>query len=324
MSACVPALLELKIALDENTPSKVRFHYSDNLIDTIETIFIGHLIKLPRIIYTGDEDEQHANFLLLKGLIRALHITNRLKIILSNENTLRNLITALTTIVELEKSTNLLEENYSLRLVPDTLVDAHIVSIQNPTPWKEFKNIRNRKLETIIGDICKLLAQNSDVRNLVLDNLLAAFGMNVERYNEILVLFQYFIGDTDKLGPVIDLAILEELLNEIRWNLAVEANTASSSLQHEYSGPSQWYADRTEGLYESAISIRTTDFNVQADSTKIVNADDAITLNDVKMNILHICLVLETVGLYAAALKEKFQTFLLKSLHRILERAGEC
>lgn len=319
MSVCVPALLELKIALDEETNRKTKFKYSDTLLESIENIFTAHLIKLPRIIYTGDEDEQRANFLLLKGLIRALSSTNRLKIQLSNENTQKNLITALTSAVELERSMHLLEENYTIRLVEENIAENQ-TAVHNPTPWKEYKNIRNASLETIIRNVCKLLRQNEDARNLILDSLLASFAANSQTCNEILVLFQFFVGKPGSLDSLIDTAILEELLNDTRWDLSIGANT--STRMDQYGGASRWYEDRTEGLYESAISIRTTDVAMQANNNRSLSVDSLITINDAKFNVLHMCLVLETVGLYAEMLKERFQKFLLKSLHRILEKAG--
>lgn len=40
-------------------------------------------------------------------------------------------------------------------------------------------------------------------------------------------------------------------------------------------------------------------------------------------NVLHTCLILETVGRFAVVLQMDFQPFLFKSLHKILEKSGE-
>lgn len=50
---------------------------------------------------------------------------------------------------------------------------------------------------------------------------------------------------------------------------------------------------------------------------------ETITISDVKFNVLHMCLVLETIGLYAEYLGERYQPFLIKSMHRILEKSGK-
>lgn len=50
---------------------------------------------------------------------------------------------------------------------------------------------------------------------------------------------------------------------------------------------------------------------------------DEITIADAMFNVLHTCLVLETVGHFASVLQKDFQPFLFKSLHKILEKSGE-
>lgn len=50
--------------------------------------------------------------------------------------------------------------------------------------------------------------------------------------------------------------------------------------------------------------------------------DDRLTIGDVKFNVLHTCLILETVATYAFYLGSDFQPYLLNSLHRILEKSG--
>ena len=85
------------------------------------------------------------------------------------------------------------------------------------------------------------------------------------------------------------------------------------------------FEDHTEGLYESAISIRCTDVRYNDDKvTEQSQAEiDLITINDAKFNVLHICLVLETVGMLAETIKLDFRSFVLKSLSRVLEKAGK-
>lgn len=84
-------------------------------------------------------------------------------------------------------------------------------------------------------------------------------------------------------------------------------------------GDIKWYEERTLGLYESAIEIKLTDMKL--DSEIIDNTND-LTMNDVKINILHNCLILENIGLIARVLKNDFKPYIFKSLHRVLEKAG--
>lgn len=51
-------------------------------------------------------------------------------------------------------------------------------------------------------------------------------------------------------------------------------------------------------------------------------ADSRLNINEAKFNVQHICLVLETIGLFSVAMKNVFQPFVLRSLHRILEKTG--
>lgn len=50
--------------------------------------------------------------------------------------------------------------------------------------------------------------------------------------------------------------------------------------------------------------------------------DAKLNINEAKFNVQHICLVLETIGLFSATLKNVFQPFVLRTLHRILEKTG--
>lgn len=53
------------------------------------------------------------------------------------------------------------------------------------------------------------------------------------------------------------------------------------------------------------------------------NFHDEITIADAMFNVLHTCLIVETVGQFAMVLQKDFQPFLFKSLHKILEKSGE-
>lgn len=57
-------------------------------------------------------------------------------------------------------------------------------------------------------------------------------------------------------------------------------------------------------------------------SEQTIVETDSITINDAKFNVLHICLMLESVGLFSLELRKHFQSYLQRSLHRLLEKAG--
>lgn len=84
-------------------------------------------------------------------------------------------------------------------------------------------------------------------------------------------------------------------------------------------GQSEWYEDRTDGLYESAISIRVSEVKFREDQADV---EELLTINDVKFNVLHTCLILETIATYATYLGTDFQPYLLNTLHRLLEKSG--
>lgn len=299
-----------------STPSQ----FNDHTFDVVEKIFISHLTKLPRIIYTGDEEEQSAGFNLLNGLIKTLSQTDHIKILLVHEHVLNKLLSALLASVELDRPNELLEEQHSIRIIDETADDC--TKLRTATPWKSFKNLRNQTLMLKLRNTCQLLSRDKSAKELVLTSLLKSFCSNSRNCNEILVLFQNFVLSETEKGEwsTLDAAILEELLAYTHWGLGLQV-TSTTELQMEELGESQWYEDRTEGLYESAISIRMSDVKWKSGSDRI-KTDDILTVNDVKFNVLHTCLVLETVATYASSLGTDFQPYLLNSLHRLLEKSG--
>lgn len=324
MSSCIAPLLQIVIAVevDANTVISRNYSFNAEIIDMIDQIFLTHLIKMPRIICTGDEEDQTAGFSLLCSLLDVLTTTKRVDICLANANILNSLVSVLLTSVELQRPSQLLEEEHSIRVIDEELIDDR--PLRNPTPWKEFKHLQNQSMSQKIQRTCQLLSINAEIRELVLDVLLKSFRSNSRNCNEILVLFQYLMptSKTEVLSSS-DLLILEEILGQTHWELTLQATTTTTtSLKTNEIGDSQWYEDRTEGLYESAVSIRTTDIRWSSFIENQSHDDDIITLNDVKFNALHTCLIIETVAAYATYLGAGYAPFLLNSLHRLLEKAG--
>lgn len=231
MPYCIAALLKIQIALSEEYDSQLS--PANEINDMIENIFISHLTKLPRIIYTGDEEEQMAGFNVLGGLIRTLSKTDHIKISLAPKHVLNKLLSVLLASVELESPMQLLEDQISFR-IRDINAD-ECTKLGTPSPWKTFKSLRNPSLTSKLRHICQLLSQNTFARELILTSLLKSFCKNSSNCNEILILFQNFIlteKPKDGKCSTLDAAILEEILSYTHWGLGLQV-TSTTDLQKE-------------------------------------------------------------------------------------------
>lgn len=317
MEPCLPELFEITIALSQINDSNIStlchstLQKSISNLDIIENILHSHLIKMPRILMTGTADEQTSALRLFKGILQMFADT-KLKIIFSNSELLNKIIGILLTAVELEKSTELLHEEYSIRQF-DQYVEC------GKFPWKLFKNLTAQQVELEIADTCQIIGQ-STASNIFTNYLLDLFHETDRNCNEIIVLLQLTIPHSND-KEIIDLC-LDALLNDIHWELAIQSNQNTALIRNEQEN-SYWHEERTEGLYESAVTIRYTDVRWTENESLNLPTDDIITINDAKFNVLHMCLVLETIGKLALSLKLNFQPFLLRSLHRVLEKTGK-
>lgn len=316
MASCIPALLEINVCLnDEN--KRHYSEYSESVIDIAEESFAAHLINLPRIIYTGDEDEQIVGFLQLQGLVRLLHEANRLKITLSNDDITKKFITVLLIAVEMERDNKLLEINSHIYDINET---PGLVQSTDITPWKIYKNLRNSKILQEIRKCCKCVSEQSQTYTFILEFLLKLLAKDSANCNEALVLIQIFLecaqiesNSTESLH----LSILDNLLLNYRWLLQTHVD------EHADGGRDNeglWYEDRVEGLYESAVSVRWSDIRPQNLDQHI----EAVTLKEVKNNLLHICLVMETIGCYAKKMQQKYEVHLLTSLPKLIEKSSSA
>lgn len=315
----MPVLLEINISLSNKYRKSSQYIYNDCIIDVAEELFISHLVRLPRIIYTGDEEEQMANILQLNGLVTMLCKTDRLKITLSIEGILDNFMASLLSIVEIDRVNGLLEENNNIFDVDDKTPENinSLTLLRNHTQWKSYKNLRNNELLREVLCICDCISKLEPINVLILEYLVKLITQNSVNCNEAIIIVQMMIPNAfDNADPCSSLhfELLEELFTEFRWDLATE--TTENQLSNAGS-IREWYEDRTEGLYESAISIRMSDTKHQ----EIDQRFESITIGDIKNNILHMCLVIETVGLYAKQLRDQYQRYLLRSLHRLLEKS---
>lgn len=308
MAPCVPLLLQINLGLsDEQQPLDL----DDNALEIVENLFLEHLTKLPRVFYTGDEDDQLASTAEFYGFVSAL--SDRIRITLANESTLRSLVSALLCAVELELTSDLIGGDQTVYEIGEDVSET-IASLQNNTPWKTYRNIRNAKLIASIEKICRLLGDSLTASAFVVDFLLNLLHSNASSCNEALILLQFMVKASDKCRSYCE-SIIDELLTEERWTLSTKAFEPA---RHDETALSRWFEDRTEGLYESAISMRISDIGHQA----VEPCHETITLNDVKFNVLHMCLVIETLGLCSLKLNTQFQPFLLHSLRCLLEKSA--
>lgn len=313
MPSCTSTLLQTRIALDvEGALSEHKMLFDDDLLDIVEELFIAALTKMPRMMCTGDEDEQIAVGNEIYGLIAVLERFDRLKIVLSNERIIRILTSALISAVELELHNSLFDGNIRIYEIGGIIAAETIDDLRSKTPWKRFRNIRSGDFVQTLEAICRLIGGSGDAGEFLIEELLRSLHINTMQCNEVLVLLQMTMKSTN-ISRSAGTSVIEELLREMRWELSTETTVA----RQQQDIPSEWFEDRTEGLYESAIAVRFTDLRPTES-----NRESTITLGDVKFNILHMCLTMEALGICAENAREEFRSFLLFSLHRILEKAA--
>ena len=204
--------------LDNITANELNSH-----LDIIDNIFLTHLTRLPRIICTGDEEEQTAAFLLLKGLLLPLSKHN-LKILLSSQQILIKFVQVLLTTVELELPIDLLHEEYSKRDINDPIL--------SKTPWKSYKHLRNQDDIFMVYEIGGILGKSTAVEMIVM-HLLDLFQMNIDSCNEILLLLQFILSTPGgSFNENLIKLCLNELLKPLHWDLAIKPNqTTNMSVQ---------------------------------------------------------------------------------------------
>lgn len=315
MSSCLATLIEINVSLHDEIDRNTQFVYNDELIGMAEEMFEALLIRLPRIIYTGYADEQAANLQLLNGLVQLLCDTDRMKITLTNDMILESFVSALMALVESDRSDKLLDINNIIYNIEDKTHTADMDTL----PWKDFKNLRNPKMTSVIRSICHKLSKRSPVNVLVLENLFNILKSNSIDCNEALIIIQYFLQSAfdgnDPANESMHIVILAEALEPFRWHLAIESE---DHIKISNDNKREWFESSVEGLYESSVIVSVTD----SKPTESLEDPNRITIKDVKNSIQHICLVIELVSLYAKRMRQRFNQYLLKSLHRLLEKSA--
>lgn len=227
MRFCMPCLIEISLSLSQDEDKDIAKLCSSTLesigttsnVDVVELIFHTHLKRLPRILLTGDEEEQLGAVLLLHGLVTCLE-EKQMKILLSNLDTMESLMQILLAALELDHITmDLLQNEHSLRTVDPTI---------NRLPWKRFKNLRHPRVEHELEKICKIIGR-STAAEIVVDYLLDLFKTNATNCNETIVLLQMILccGGVKSNTYWIQ-ACLEEFLLDIHWDLSIQADQTTN------------------------------------------------------------------------------------------------
>ncbi|XP_013105335.1 TELO2-interacting protein 1 homolog [Stomoxys calcitrans] len=281
-----------------------------NVFDEIsELLFDEHLAKLPRIIQRGDDAEQLAELMFLKGFLKSMSPT-RLQLLLSIPKNLDIFCMCLLLALELEISMNLLLDEYSLR---DIDVESDYMEASK-LHWRRFKNLSSEKSVYCLKDVICILGRTPILNRLITNHLMEMLQMQNSAINEILLAILWL--STAKERDVNDLGLVrifvEALLEDEHWNLSLEADKITKLKTNRHT---DWFVDRTPGLYESAVEVRTQDYDSD-DETE--GANDNVTIADAEFNVLHTCIVMDCLGHCALYIGERFDGYLFQALHKVL------
>lgn len=310
----VPFLLENLILYADDSNEQIQSFCEEKLEmiakrnsmlnNELADLFCTHMTTMPRIIHTGDESEQIAGIALLNSYIKIMSCNNM--ILLESPLIMENFTNILLSCCELNVSNELL---FCESVFAKTLEDQFY---QMKMPWKNFKNLKNEKIVLKFLDLCQSVAR-SKYSHQCIDHLLS--NMNSLEY---LVLINEIMNVEDglQIETVQVQNIVEEFLDDVYWQMSIKAK---NSIQKVKGDNDEWYEDKTPGLYESGIEIRMTEMKLQDEKLTL---DPNSTLKGIKYNILSTCLVLELIGKCAKILSTQFERYLLRSLHKTLEKAG--
>lgn len=310
MALCIPTLLEINISVRGNREENII--YNEYLIDFLEELLSTHMVRLPRIIHTGKIDQKSHGLLKLKLFIILLHKQGRLQVTLSNNYVIARLLDLLLFAVEVERGNNLIEICGDIIYTNDQSIERTLLSPASTyknSPWKIYKHFHDQKTINNIEAICGYLSKQKQVYAVALEFLFKMLTKNSEKCNEVLILLQMFISHPINVNDACSLhfLILDNLLLEYRWNLITDSSKIRRETETYNTGRKNY--NRLDEL----IHIR--------DSLTHQKAEE-ISMIGIKNNILHTCLIIETLGLYAKILRQqKNEMLLIKSLQCIIEKS---
>lgn len=296
LAVCIPTLVEINTLLYDENDDKCLL-YDEYIIDIVEELFIASMVHLPRVINTGSDGEQAASFAQLKTFVLLLDKGNRMKITISNPNINEKLLLILLSMVELKLDNKLVEtrgNNFNLNDM-DVLNTMYLCHIK--APWKNYKNLRDDQFFMYVCEVCACLAKQDEISILALEYLNGILLNNTNYYNEALILIQLFLKNARDRTEFMRVTILENLLSDIHWKLATNS---TESLQ---------FGEDNDATYSNVHSNRQS------------GIQHNVNLKEIKNNILHTCLVIETIGCYAENMQQSYKMFLIKSIHHLIEKS---
>ena len=310
----VPFLLENLILCADDSNVKIKNFCKEKLEiianknsmlnNELADLFCAHMKTMPRIIHTGDESEQTAGITLLNSYIKIMSCNNM--ILLESPLIMENFTNILLSCCELDVKNELL---FCESVFAKSLEDQFY---QMKMPWKQYKNLQNEKIVLKFLDLCQSIGK-SRYSHQCIDHLLS----NINSLEYLVLINEIMnIEESLKIEKVQVHNIVDEFLDDVYWQMSI---TAKIPIQKIKGDNEEWYEDKTPGLYESGIEIKMTEMKLQDEKLTV---DPNFTLKRIKYNILSTCLVLELIGKCAKVLGIEFETYLLRVLHRTLEKAG--
>ncbi|CAO1436342.1 unnamed protein product [Diamesa hyperborea] len=310
----VPFLLENLILCADDSNEKIKKFSKEKLKkiakrnsmlnNELADLFCAHMTTMPRIIHTGDESEQIAGITLLNSYIEIMSSNNM--ILLESPLIMENFTNILLSCCELDVKNELL---FCDSVFAKALEDQFY---QMKMPWKHFKNLQNEKIVLKFLDLCQSIGK-SKYSHQCIDHLLS----NINSLEYLVLINEIMnVEDSLKIEKVQVHNIVEEFLDDVYWQMSIKPKMTIPKVKGDND---EWYEDRTPGLYESGIEIKMTEMKLEDEKPSV---DSNSTLKEIKYNILSTCLVLELIGKCAKILKTQFERYLLRALHRTLEKAG--
>ncbi|XP_023292391.2 uncharacterized protein LOC111675781 [Lucilia cuprina] len=324
-------MLETVVALTEDEDVHIRNicckcvdklqnnHSNEGIFDeNSELLLDEHLTKLPRIIARCDDTEQYTEFTFLKGFLNSLS-SKKLQLLLSIPHNLEIFCMCLLLALDLQTTSELLIEGYSLREMD---VEGDYLE-SSKFPWRKFKNLNSERCVKCLHEICCVLGTTPVLNRIIVEYLLEMLQLQNEAMNEILLILLWLTTarEKNKQFQCKDLNLVKQLLDELlddkHWHLSLEPDNVT---QLKVNRHTDWFIDRTPGLYESAVEIRTQDCDSDDETVTedLIQKHQNVTINDAEFNVLHTCIVLDCLGHCALYVGERFDGFIFQTLHKVL------
>lgn len=306
MVLCLPTLLQINISLYGGKSKDIFFN--EHFIDIAEELLLEHMLRLPRIINIGTERQKATGLSRLKCFIAFLFKKGRLHVTLSNDDLIEKLLDVLLLSVEMERSQSLLEICSDVWQIGSKNIAESLFFGYRKSPWKIYKNIQNQQIINEIETVCEYLSKEHYVYTFFLELLYKMLLRNTDKSNEILVLIQMLYSEQHKSNGTssnLHKLIWENLLDDQRWNLITDTNELGNVIINYKRSMIKSNEMNGEIGIRNKFSYKKTEMN---------------SLKEIKNNILHTCLIIETASFYAIRMRK--EVYAMKSLHYIVEKSA--